>query len=241
MGDKDVEMIEEPRSSAAAQLGAHLRQRVLTGELAPGTPLGEVGLAAEYGVSRATAKTAIEMLVTSRLLSRRAHHSARVTSLGGAEVEDIYLTRELLESEVVRRLAQLRLVPEAARAATAEIRALAGQPPLQLIEPDLRFHAALVDAVASTRLSAIYRALSDEIRLCMVQVQGATLLAEGAIAREHELLLELIGQGEEKAAVQLLQEHVSRSRRLLGARLRASRTGAATAVDAGEPGAAGDL
>ena len=144
-------MVAEMVHSAAEQVGADLRRRVLTGELPPGTPLGEVWLAAEYEVSRATAKTAIETLVSSRLLSRQAHRSARTT--------------------------------------------------------------------------AIYRGLSDEIRLCMIQVQGATLLEEGAIAQEHELLLELIAQGAEALAVRLLQEHISRSRRLLSARLRAAATG----------------
>ncbi|QGU08031.1 transcriptional regulator NanR [Corynebacterium occultum] len=218
-------MVAEMVHSAAEQVGADLRRRVLTGELPPGTPLGEVWLAAEYEVSRATAKTAIETLVSSRLLSRQAHRSARVTVLSSGEVEDIYRTRELIESEVVRRLAQLRMVPEAAREANAEIRSLAGVAPIQLVEPDVRFHSALVESLASARTTAIYRGLSDEIRLCMIQVQGATLLEEGAIAQEHELLLELIAQGSEALAVRLLQEHISRSRRLLSARLRAAATG----------------
>lgn len=205
---------------AADQVSADLRGRVLSGELIPGTPLGETAIAEEYGVSRATAKNAIETLVSSRLLSHQAHRSARVTVLSSTEVEDIYRTRELIESEAVRRLAQVRLVPEGARRANAEIIELAGADQLQLIEPDVRFHTALVDALASARTTAIYRGLSDEIRLCMVQVQGATLLAGGSIPREHSQLLGYIDSGEETAAVHLLQEHISRSRRLLTARLR---------------------
>ncbi|MGP6172579.1 GntR family transcriptional regulator [Corynebacterium sp. A21] len=215
-----MKMLAESGLPAADQVSADLRGRVLNGELAPGAPLGEAAIAEEYGVSRATAKNALETLVASRLLSRQAHRSARVTVLSSTEVEDIYRTRELIESEAVRRLAQVRLVPEEARRANAEIAELAEDDQLQLIEPDVRFHTALVDALASTRTTAIYRGLSDEIRLCMVQVQGATLLAGGSIPREHAQLLSYIEGGDEPAAVHLLQEHISRSRRLLSARLR---------------------
>lgn len=215
-----MDMGDRAGQPAAGQVGEHLRARVLAGELVPGTALGEVEIAAEYEVSRATAKSAIESLVASRLLSRRVHRSARVTRLSPTDVEDIYRTRELIESEAVRRLAQLRLVPADARGANAEIAAMGEASPLELVEPDVRFHSALVDALASERTSVIYRGLSDEIRLCMVQVQGAALLAEGTIVREHELLLDYIETGDEPAAVALLQEHISRSRRRLATRLR---------------------
>ncbi len=196
-----------------------LRLRLLSGNLAPGAPLGEVDVAEQYGVSRVTAKAAIENLVASRLLTRRAHATARVTVLGPDDVDDIYRTRELIESEAVRRLAQIRLVPDGVREANREIARLVDASSLQVVGPDMRLHTELVDALASQRTSVVHRGLADEIRLCMVQVQGATLLSNESIAGEHDRLLDHIAQGREGDAVDLLQEHLSRARRRLVARL----------------------
>ncbi len=196
-----------------------LRRRVLAAELGPGTALAEVEIAEEYDVARPTAKAAIEALVRERLLERRAHKTARVVLLRPEDVRDIYRTREVIECEVLRRIAVDRHVPEAARAANREIAARAGASPLELVEPDMAFHRSLIDALGSERTSALYGALAAEVVFCMSQVQGAALLPEGVIAAEHDRLMELIERGDGDAAAALLAVHIGRARELLAERL----------------------
>lgn len=188
---------------------ASLRTRIFSGELTPGTPLGEVEVAAHYQVARPTAKAALENLVASGLLTRNAHQSAKVTRLSAADARDIYRTRAIIEAEAVRLLASTGQVPEAARQANAEITALSDASPIQIVDPDVRFHAALVQALESSRTSAIYEQLSDEIRLCMTQVQDATLLNTADIAAEHARLLEKIVVGDQEGAAGVLAQHLS--------------------------------
>ena len=90
-----------------------LKAQVLAHDLRPGMPLTEAEVAARYDVARATAKAAIERLVADKVLVRKNHKTARVVKLGPADVRDIYRTRAYLESEVLRRLAELEgtLVP----------------------------------------------------------------------------------------------------------------------------------
>ncbi|GAA1416361.1 GntR family transcriptional regulator [Glutamicibacter uratoxydans] len=185
-----------------------LRARIFSGELAPGTPLGEVDVAAHYEVARPTAKAALENLVASGLLTRNAHQTARVTLLSSRDARDIYRTRAIIEAEAVRLLASKRQVPAAARDANAEITTLADASPIDIIDPDIRFHAALVQALESQRTSAIYAQLTDEIRLCMTHVQDATLLSTQDIAAEHARLLQLISEGEAAKAAKALEEHL---------------------------------
>ncbi len=185
-----------------------LRARIFSGELAPGTPLGEVDVAAHYEVARPTAKAALENLVASGLLTRNAHQTARVTLLSSRDARDIYRTRAIIEAEAVRLLASNRQVPAAARDANAEITTLADASPIDIIDPDIRFHASLVQALESQRTSAIYAQLTDEIRLCMTHVQDATLLSTQDIAAEHARLLQLISEGEAAKAAQALEEHL---------------------------------
>lgn len=188
---------------------ASLRTRIFSGELAPGTPLGEVDVATHYEVARPTAKAALENLVATGLLTRNAHQSARVTRLTSADARDVYSTRAIIEAEAVRLLASTGQVPQAARAANEEITALRDASPIQIVDPDVRFHTALVQALNSPRTSAIYGQLSDEIRLCMTQVQDATLLNTTDIADEHARLLQKIADGDQQGAAELLAQHLS--------------------------------
>lgn len=186
-----------------------LRARIFSGELAPGTPLGEVDVAAHYEVARPTAKAALENLVASGLLTRNAHQSAKVTLLTSADARDIYRTRAIIEAEAVRLLASTSQVPEAARQANAEITALRDASPIDIVDPDVQFHSALVQALQSQRTSSIYDQLSDEIRLCMTHVQDATLLNTADIADEHERLLQCIEAGDAHGAAEVLAQHLT--------------------------------
>jgi DNA-binding GntR family transcriptional regulator len=196
-----------------------LRGRVLSGELEPGTPLVEVEVADEYEVARPTAKAAIENLVRERLLERSAHKTARVVRLTPEDARDIYRTRQIVESEVLRTLARERRVPDAAREANREIAALVDASPREIVEPDMRFHRSLIDALGSVRTSRLYDELASEVVFCMSQVQGAALLPTETIAAEHDRLLELIEAGDGDAAATLLAAHIGRARERLAERL----------------------
>jgi DNA-binding GntR family transcriptional regulator len=196
-----------------------LRSRVLSGELEPGTSLVEVEVADEYEVARPTAKAAIENLVRERLLERSAHKTARVVRLTPEDARDIYRTRQVVESEVLRTLARERRVPEAAREANREIAALVDASPRQIVEPDMRFHRSLIDALGSARTTRLYGELASEVVFCMSQVQGAALLPTQTIAAEHDRLLEFIEAGDEEGAATLLATHIGRARERLAERL----------------------
>ncbi|WP_159809325.1 GntR family transcriptional regulator [Cellulomonas citrea] len=196
-----------------------LRNQVVTGTLPPGTPLTEADVAARYEIARASARAAIERLTGEKVLERRNHKTARVVELGPDEVRDIYRTRTYLESEVLRRLAARRTVPDAARAANAEIATLWADGSYAIVEPDMRFHTSLIDELGSTRTSAMYHSLAFEVKLCMAQLQGRQRLSPQIIVAEHARLLELIEAGDAEGAAALLDEHLARARELLAASL----------------------
>ena len=192
-----------------------LRMRLLAGELASGSALTEVDMAASYDVARPTAKAAIEKLVSEGLLVRGVHKTARVAEFGPEAVRDIYLARAYLESEVLRRLAAARTVPAEAARANRDIAALAEGSALDVVEPDMRFHSSLVDAVGNERISRMYRSLVSEVRLCMTRIQSLHLLDTALIQAEHQKILDLIAAGEGDAAAALLDVHLSRARERL--------------------------
>jgi DNA-binding GntR family transcriptional regulator len=192
-----------------------LRNRILSGDLTTDAALTEAEMAATYDVARPTAKAAIEKLVAEGLLARGPHKTARVTELGPESVRDIYFARAYLESEVLRRLASTRTVPGAAIQANLDIAAVANGSAMDVVEPDMRFHTSLIDAVGNERISRMYRSLVSEVRLCMTRVQSLHLLDTAMILTEHQRILDLIGDGDGAGAAHLLDEHLGRARERL--------------------------
>ncbi|WP_404475670.1 GntR family transcriptional regulator [Microbacterium aerolatum] len=186
-----------------------LRAQILAGDIAADTALTEAKVSASFGVARPSAKAAIEQLVASGLLVRTAHRSARVVAIDAAMVRDVYRTRTRLESAALRELATARIVPDAATAANAEILALPAGPDPASVDPDLRFHTALIDGVASVRTSRMYRSVLDEVRLCMAQVQGRRLLDARDIAAQHAEILDAVSAGDGARAADLLAAHLA--------------------------------
>lgn len=200
-------------------LALELRRRVFAGELTHEDALTEAEVSRAYEVARPTSKAAIEKLVGEGLLQRSAHKTARVPHLGPEDVRDIYRTRAHLESVVLRTLAETRTAPPAAAAANAEIAAMTEADPLTVVEPDMRFHTALVDALGSPRTSRMFGSLVSEVRLCMVQVQGKQLLTTASIAAEHQQILDAVLAGDGEAAVEAITRHLGRARERLVAAL----------------------
>jgi DNA-binding GntR family transcriptional regulator len=192
-----------------------LREQVVAGELAPGSPLTELEVSTRYDVARSSARAAIERLTAEKVLVRRNHKTARVVELGPDDVRDIYNTRIYLESEVLRRLAARRRVPADSRAANAEIAELWADGSYLIVDPDMRFHTGLIDSLDSTRTSAVYHSLAFEVKLCMAQLQGRQGLSPRIIVAEHARILELIEAGDADGAAAMLDEHLSRARELL--------------------------
>ncbi len=185
-----------------------LRAGILTGGIRSGTPLTEAKVSEIYGVARPSAKAAIEQLVASGLLVRTAHRSARVVEIDAEMVRDVYRTRTRLESAALRELAAGAVAPSDAAAANAEIQAMPSGPDPATVDPDLRFHTALIDAVGSERTSRMYRSVLDEVRLCMAQVQGRRLLDAAVIAAQHAEILDAVAAGDGDRAAALLAAHL---------------------------------
>jgi DNA-binding GntR family transcriptional regulator len=193
-----------------------LTDRVLRRNLAPDDLVTEQVVAEEYDIARATARAAIERLISAKVLSRKNHKTARVVKLGPSDVRDIYNTRIYLESEVLRRLSHLRMTLPQSREANAEIEELyQATGTYDIVDPDMRFHTALVDALGSIRTSTMYKGLAFEVKLCMSQLQGSQRLSPEIIIAEHYKLVDLVEAGEGEAAAELLDEHLSRARELL--------------------------
>ena len=197
-------------------LQAALRGKILTGEIPGGTRLTEMDVASQYSVSRPSAKAAVERLVHDGLLQRSTNKTARVPILGLDDIRDLYYARGMLEREVMAELARHKHVPHSATTSLDQLRSLVDAPDLPaVVEADIAFHRALVNALQSRRMTRLYESLAGEVHLCMAQVQAHHLVHPSHIVEEHEAILDAIAAGDVERAVREITEHLDRASKVL--------------------------
>ncbi|WP_439586124.1 GntR family transcriptional regulator [Hydrogenophaga sp.] len=138
-----------------------LFNRILTGELPPGSTVSEKQLAELLGVSRTPVHNAVLQLVKDGLVTQEANHRPVIGRVSESDVDEIFDMRRLLEGEAARRAASRmdRATLSRLRAA-ADLLARQGQRQGALArwaDFDDLFHEAIAAACGSQRLAADIR------------------------------------------------------------------------------------
>jgi DNA-binding GntR family transcriptional regulator len=109
----------------SGQIAARVREKILAGEYAPGAPLLQDSIAAEFGVSKIPVREALVQLRAEGLVDLFAHRGFQVRPLSADEVDEVFNLRLAIEPDAVARGAKLARAPEtqAARAALAALNA----------------------------------------------------------------------------------------------------------------------
>lgn len=193
-----------------ASVAESLRADVLAVRIRPGQGVTEAAVAARFGVSRPTARIAIDQLVHAGLLRREPHRGAHVPTLSRNDIVDLYDNRALVEGAALAALAlQGAVPPDAVR----HNRALEGAPDdSPFAADDIAFHRALVLAQPSPRLARMHASLMGEIELCIGQVQANALWRPVDIAHQHARILAAVVDGDPQQASLLVREHILTSR-----------------------------
>jgi DNA-binding GntR family transcriptional regulator len=228
-------VILETRSVVDA-LRAEIQSQIVGGSIPPGTTLPEVSVAQMFDVARPTAKAAIEQLVHIGMLRRLRNKTARVPLFDAADIADLYLSRGVIERAVVRLLAERGEVPSRAVEALNRFRtAIDGAKIAELVQSDIDFHRALVDATRSPRLRRLHESVIGEAHLCMSQVQVHHLLDPQVIADEHARILAMIEAGDADQATSEMIAHISQAGDRLVAYLQREKADVASDPSGGSP------
>lgn len=200
-----------------------IRERILTGQLEPAEVVLEQQTARQYGVARPTAKAAIDRLVRAGLLRRSVNKPARVPQLTATDVHDLYFSRQIVETAAVELVATRGLIIERAEVALREFDlAIESRSVQKIIDSDVDFHRALVEAAGSARLLRMYESIIGEAHLCMVLKQSHKLHGPDAIASEHRDIYDAIRRRDVAAAQMRLRRHLRRSSDSICAHIRDS-------------------
>lgn len=200
------------RVSVADQVASILRQRILDGELRPGTPLQEVPLAASLGVSRNTMREATRILSLEGLLKRSIHRGVAVSQLSLKDVQEIYHLRRMLEIPAVLAAQSRRsdILQEIRNALDGYERSVQARDWMRAVSFDLQFHSLLIRFHQNKRLESFYQKLIGEVRMGMVLVDRTHDDPERLIPVHHKMY-QLLTAGKLKQCAALLGQHLDDS------------------------------
>jgi DNA-binding GntR family transcriptional regulator len=196
------------RVSTVVALRNALRERILSGQEAPGAPLRERELCEEYGVSRHSLRSAMQGLVHEGILRHELNRGTFVAQMTKEDVRDIYQVRIALETEAVRDIIERGLGMQTLIEAFVELSRSEGTTPWhQVRDADLRFHRALIDSAENERMSRLFGSLEGEVRLCMEHFR-LHFEDPAALISEHGSMLEAIVSRDTAQATRELRRHL---------------------------------
>ena len=181
--------------TAVAHVAGELRELILDARLAPGQPLREESLVAEYGVNRHTVRAALQQLAAARLVSFEPYKGARVRRFDDEDIRALMEYRAALEGEAVSLLVAaspdgvVRL-PESVVEANAALRAACERDPGDhrgIERAHAALHHAIVEAAGSPRITEAHAGLESELLLFLNQLRSVLPATE--MADQHDRLL----------------------------------------------------
>ena len=212
-------MTLQPKLSAPDIVREGLRRSILAGEIGGGAQLRQDELAERFGTSRIPVREALRQLEAEGLVTIQQNKGAVVASLSVEEVLELLDIRIALESRALS-LAVPEMIESDLEAAGAILDSYDGEPdPSEWSEMNWRFHKTLYAPCHRPRLLAMIEANYGQIgRFLRVQVSKAT--GKDRPQTEHRRILEACRQGRKAEAVNLLEQHIANTQRMVRASLR---------------------
>jgi DNA-binding GntR family transcriptional regulator len=186
-----------------------LKDRIIEGELAPGTRLTEMALAEEYGVSTGPVRTALMSLVQQGIATSTSRRRTEVVTFDRQDIDELYDVLEALERMAVREVAikmdaptyealleRLNVLEEAQDSGDA----LAG------VHADLDFHRTICQVSGNTRLLGLWEQLAEQARLIIattIRFKPTTAAANAA----HMPILRALKTGDPDKAEATITRH----------------------------------
>ncbi len=194
-------------STYREQIADNLRSRILVEQLEPGTPLREVALAKEYGISRGPIRDALLQLTQEGLLEARPHRGVCVAPRPAPDVRKL-LVRIRRDIEAFAVGAFIDRAGSEARTQLAENLeafeiACTQESMPEVVALDMQFHRTLVEVADPNALLNSW--LPIIVRLTLPYSRHQTLMES---YQEHRAIFAAIERGDKKAATQALKRNI---------------------------------
>lgn len=204
--------------SLATLVQNELERLILSGELPPGTKLGEEDVALRLNVSRGPVREAFRALDQIGLVRIEKNRGVSVREISVAEADEIYELRAGLD-ELVGRLAAERITREHVAKLRELIRSMeqvAAARDVDAYTPlNFEFHDLLASITGNRTLLGTYRRLVKELHLFRRETLALGQDSFPTSVREHRQIVDALARGDGDQAGRLLYAHAIDSQRRL--------------------------
>jgi phosphonate utilization transcriptional regulator len=208
-----IEMLREHSLATLAQ--AELERRIISGEIAAGTKLNEVEVAAALGVSRGPVREAFSALSQAGLVRVEKNRGVFVRQVSLEEANEFYEVRAALEG-LIGKLAARRIAIDEIEELRSVVKRMhqtqKGRRADEYFVLNVEFHDILARAARNNALLANYRGVVNQLdlyrRATITRGQENIPLS----TQEHEAIVDAVAARDEQRAESLLTEHVLVSR-----------------------------
>jgi DNA-binding GntR family transcriptional regulator len=201
------------RESVSQQVYEKLKDRILNGDLQPGTRLYENKLAEQVGTSRGPIREALRQLEADGLVEVRTNIGTFVHKLTIDEITEIYSVRSLLEGYIVRLATEkvtclgvekLQQIMQAATNAANE-GDIKGT-----VRYDFDLHRQIWEIADHQILFELLHHLEWRVRM-LITLQAPLFPQLVDSIKDHALIVDAIAEGNGERASELIQEHIKQA------------------------------
>ena len=204
-----IEVLREHSLATLAQ--QELERRIVSGEIAAGTKLNEVDVAAALGVSRGPVREAFSALSQAGLVRVEKNRGVFVRQVSLEEASEFYEVRAALEG-LIGRLAARRIAIDEIEQLRAVVRRMHATHKTRRADEyfalNVEFHDLLARAARNNALHAHYRGVVNQLDLYRRATISRGLENIPLSTQEHEAIVDAIAARDEQRAQALLTEHV---------------------------------
>jgi DNA-binding GntR family transcriptional regulator len=189
---------------------AHVHELVVSGAASPGQFLEEEEVSQAVGVSRTPVREAFHRLERDRFIDLLPRRGAVVRAVTAGELAELYETRRIIESHVVRQIAARRLpLPEMIDPLLARLSSPASFADVrQQAEGDFLLHRTLVSMLGNDVLLGVFDGL--QLRAQRVAITAISVHRERLtiIHAQHAALLAAMRSGDADGSAEILETHL---------------------------------
>jgi DNA-binding GntR family transcriptional regulator len=188
-----------------------LRERILTGAVAPGAELRQEVLAKQFGVSRVPVREALSRLQAEGLIVLRPRRGFAATSLDIGEIIEVFELRMVLEQHALQVATLMRTEADVqdVEALLAKMEGCDPQAEGYLptwLDLNREFHARLIASARRTRLSSITANLRDTIEP-YIRIESHVTGHVDDAGHEHRAMFDAFKARDATSAGNIVRDH----------------------------------
>jgi GntR family transcriptional regulator, rspAB operon transcriptional repressor len=187
-----------------------VRQRIVTGQIAPGESIDDKLIAAELNISRTPVREAVKKLSDENLVDVVAQSGTRASRIDIHEVRQAFLIRRALEMESAASAARVTTanhIDVLKQVLESHERLIAQRKYVEAIAADDQFHRSIAAMSNLNRLWTIIDISKAQLDRCRHKMLPRPGEAEATI-KQHKAIIKAIASGDSDAARLAMAKHL---------------------------------